>query len=128
MTLKQYLKFMLIATALCWLAFVIIIFTVDPHEATTLQFILFYISLLLSLTGILAIIGLIFRGHLSSESTPKKVSTAFRQAIWFSTLIIFFLFLQGQRILTWWNLIIFLLFLTLLEFFFLSHRNQTNQE
>ncbi len=114
---------MLFAVALCCLAFVIIIYTVDPAKASNFDFVLFYSGLLLSLTGIFAIIGLIFRGHLSNEPNHKKVINSFRQAVWFSALVVFFLFLQSRRILTWWNLILFVLFLTLLEFFFISHKS-----
>ena len=123
MSIKRYLKFMLIATGLCWLAFLVIILSIDPNQAAPSGFALFYLSLLFSLTGIFSILGLIFRGHLTSDPTNKKVTTAFRQAIWFSALIVFFLFLQGLRLLHWWNLILFVLFLTLLEFFFVSHKN-----
>lgn len=119
---------MFIATIICWLAFALVVFTIDPTQATISGFALFYSGLLLSLTGLLALIGLIFRGHLTGESPAKKVTTSFRQAIWFSCLIAFFLFLQSQRLLHWWNLVLFVLFLVLLEFFFISHRSRQVEE
>jgi len=119
---------MFLADCLCWFAFALIVIAVDPTKATTISFALFYLSLLLALTGLLAIVGLIFRGHLTHASTNQKVITAFRQAIWFSALVVFFLFLQGIRVLRWWNLIIFILFLALLEFFFISHRIKAADE
>ena len=128
MSLEKYLKTMLIATGLCWLAFVVVIFSVDPSAASYTGLFLFYFSLFFSLIGFFSIIGLIFRGHLTTGPTHKKVTIAFRQAIWFSVLIIFFLFFQGLRLLHWWNLVLFVLFLTLLEFFFISHKNQAKQE
>lgn len=123
MSLEKYLKTMLVATALCWLAFLVVIFSIDPSEASCTGLSLFYFSLFLSLVGFFSIVGLIFRGHLTTDTTHKKVTIAFRQAIWFSALIVFFLFLQGLRLLHWWNLVLFVLFLTLLEFFFISHKS-----
>lgn len=122
MSIKRYLKFMLLATGLCWLALLIVVFNVDPFSASHFDLALFYSSLIFSLIGFFSIVGLIFRGHLTSDPTHKKVTTAFRQSVWFACLIVFFLFLQGFRLLYWWNLILFVLFLILLEFFFISHR------
>lgn len=124
MSLKKYLILMLFATAVCWLAFGMIIYFVDPDRAGILGFSLFYLSLLLSLCGILALLVLLARSRFSEDPAYRQVSTSFRQAVWFSLLITFFLFLQGMRVLKWWNLILFILFLAGLEFFFISHKRR----
>lgn len=124
MALKCYLKLMFIATALCWLAFGVVLYYVDPEKAGIREFAFFYASLLLSLAGLLSLVGLLIRSRFSEEPMYKQVSTSFRQAIWFSGLVVFLLFLQGLKVLQWWNIVLFVLFLAMLEFFFISHKRQ----
>lgn len=129
LTLKSYLKLMLFATGLCWLGFTIVLFYIDPEKTGDTGFALFYLSLLFALAGLIAVAGFMIRGRFSAAPLHHQVGMAFRQAIWFAGLIVFLLFLQGQRVLRWWNIILFIAFLAILEFLFISYRSSRgNQE
>ncbi|MBU4332154.1 hypothetical protein KKD19_02200 [Patescibacteria group bacterium] len=127
MSIKNYLSLMFLATVICWVAFGMVLNYIDPQEAGFVGFALFYISLLFSLTGLLSLVGLVFRSRFSNAPVFQRVHASFRQAIWFSGLVVFLLFLQGLKVLEWWNIVLFVLFLALLEFFFISHRKVSSR-
>lgn len=125
MTLFRYILTIIISTAFCWVAFLLVIFRIDPIEAGALGFIFFYFSLALSLVGTLSLIGLLVRRILyPDELMFRQVAISFRQAVFFAILIIGALFLQSQRLLTWWNIIILIAALSILEFLFISFKKR----
>ena len=116
---------MLLATLLCWLAFVAVIIYINPTEAGFIGFLLFYVSLFLSLVGFFALLGFFVRIWLLTQPVVfKQVIIAFRQAIWFASLIVFCLILQSQKLLTWWTVILFIALLTFIESLFLFGRKK----
>ncbi len=127
MTLKKYLSLMSLAAIICWVCFGIIIFNLNPEITNFYGFLLFYFGLFAALLGTLSLLGFIIRARFSEELIAKQVIISFRQAIWLSCLIIFFLVLQSLRLLKWWNISLFVLFLALLEFFFISYNRKSAQ-
>lgn len=118
MSLKKYLMLMGISTLVCWLSFVSVIFNISP-EGGFLALALFYLSLSLSLLGTFFIIGFTIRALMRKEMPLfRHLNISFRQAIFFTVLITGSFFLQASELLRWWNLIIFMIFLIILEFFF----------
>ena len=124
MTLKKYLNLMAILTIICWLAWVFVIFFINPEETGLIGFVLFYFSLFLAILGTVAILGFVIRARLKTGPVFKQVETAFRQGIWLSLLIVGLFLLQGLDVLRWWNGLFLALFLIFLEFFFLSSRKK----
>jgi len=124
MTLKKYLNLMSILTIICWLAWVFVIFFVNPKETGLIGFVLFYFSLFLAIVGTAAIIGFLVRTRLNKGPVFKQVEASFRQGIWLSFLVVGLFLLQNLGILRWWNGVFLLLFLMFLEFFFLSSRKK----
>ena len=118
MSLKKYVMLMGISTLVCWLSFVSVIFNISP-EGGFLALALFYLSLSLSLLGTFFIIGFTIRALMRKEMPLfRHLNISFRQAIFFTVLITGSFFLQASELLRWWNLIIFMIFLIILEFFF----------
>lgn len=116
---------MSILTIICWLAWVFVIFFINPEETGMIGFVLFYFSLFLAIVGTAAIVGFIIRTRfIKKEPVFKRVETSFRQGIWLSFLVVGLFLLQNLSILRWWNGLFLLLFLMFLEFFFLSSRKQ----
>jgi hypothetical protein len=114
---------MLLATAICWSAFAVVINSVDPATTNWIGFLLFYGSLFMSLVGTSALIGFLIRFIvLKRELVFRQVVIAFRQAFSFSALIIALLFFQAQGMLTWYNMIFLVIALTVLEFFLISYK------
>lgn len=122
MTLQKYLSLISFITLICWICFGIIIYHLNPEITNFYGFLLFYFGFFLALLGSLSLTGFIIRVRFSKDLIAMQVVTSFRQAIWLSLLIIFFLVLQSLRLLKWWNISIFILFLAFLEFFFLLER------
>ena len=122
MPLRYYLLIMSAATALCWLVFCYIIWTVNPEATNLVGLALFYLSLFLAVSGSAAIIGFLIRFvFLRHELLINTVKIAFRQSFLFSCFIVASLFLLSRDLLTWLNLFFLIVGLSVLEFFLLSY-------
>ncbi|MDO8592259.1 MAG: hypothetical protein Q7R92_00630 [bacterium] len=122
MSLRQYLLIMAVMTALCVLALGYVVWTVNPEETNSAGFLLFYLSLFLSLIGLTSIIGFLIRFvFLKRELAVNKVLAAFRQSFLFSGFIAAMLFLQSRSLLSWLNAVILIIGLSALEFFLLNY-------
>ena len=123
MTLRAYLIIMSITTLLCWSAFTFVLLNVNPETTNWLGFLLFYLSLFLSLVGAGALIGFVIRFiGLRRELVFRSVREAFRQSFLFSFLIIAVLFLLSKNLFSWLNLALLIIGLSVLEFFLISYR------
>ena len=127
MSLNKYLILMTLTTIVCWAVWAMVINIINPTQAGFLGFLFFYASLFLASIGSISIIGFFIRKVLLREELAfRHVVVSFRQAILLSILIIGSLILQSRGLLTWWNTILFILALTVLEFFFISFKKQTH--
>ncbi|NCB21004.1 MAG: hypothetical protein EOM88_03750 [Clostridia bacterium] len=123
MTLKNYLIVMSTLTLLCWGAFVAMLNIIDPNTTNWLGFILFYLSLFLSLSGTIAIIGFVVRFIALKHSLVfHSVSNAFRQSFLFALFITISLFLLGVDLFTWLNIGLLLIIFIVLELFISSYK------
>lgn len=124
MTFRQYLLWMAISTALCWLGVFSIISIVDPAAGGILGLLLFYAALCLALIGTFSMLGMIFRAALRRhEAVSRHVAVSFRQSLLLTVLVVGSLMLQSRALLTWWNLLLFAGTLIMLEFFLISFRS-----
>lgn len=125
MSLKQYITLMFLGTMLCWGAWALVVVYLDPTAAGWLGFIFFYSSLYLAFVGSFALFGTGFRLLLIRRGVVfRQVAIAFRQAFFFSFLIIAALFLQSKDIFTWWNMLMLVAALTFIEFTILALRRR----
>ncbi|MFH1598371.1 MAG: hypothetical protein ABIB97_04890 [Patescibacteria group bacterium] len=123
MPLKRYLIGISLSTLFCWLAWITVLYYINPETSGFIGLFLFYISLLVALTGTLALIGFFIRVWFSQEEIVyKHVGKSLRQAVLFSLLVVGGLLLQGARLLTWWNGLLFIMGLAVLELFFLTRQ------
>jgi len=126
MTLKQLLLSMLVATIICWFIWAMILTQVDPTDSGSIGFALFYISLFFSLLGSFFLVSFGWRKVFTKFAMDYKlVGTSFRQSVFFAILVIGILSLQSQGLLTWWNIILIIFALTIVEGFFLSMKKQS---
>lgn len=129
MNLSRYLILMTLATLLCWSSFFIVISSVNPFSTSLSGFILFYLSLLFSIIGTLSLLGFLVRNLFNkNQFITEQVIVSFRQSVWFSILIIVGLYLQSQKLATWWNLLILLVLLLVLEFYFVYRSDGEAEE
>lgn len=124
MTLRQYFFWMILTTALCWFGWWSVVMMVDPSQAGPLGFFLFYAVLVLALIGTFSVIGLGIRALTHrQEPVSRHAATSFRQSVLLTGLVAGSLALQARSLLTWWNLLLFIATLTVLEFFLISFRS-----
>ena len=116
---------MVLGTAVCWGAWALVLIFLDPASADWLGFLLFYSSLYLALVGSFAIIGMGLRLLFAqSGGVFREVAIAFRQAFFFGFMVIAALLLQKEGLFTWWNMLLLVAALTLIELFFLAMRHR----
>ena len=121
MTLRTYLIIMIVMTLLCWSAWFIVLFTVNPSLTNWIGLTLFYSSLFLSIVGTATIIGFLIRFVVLKQKLAwRVVKEAFRQSFLFALLIVVSLILLSHNLFTWLNLLFLVIGLTILEFFMLS--------
>ncbi len=109
------------ASLVCWLAFFMVVFYMNPFSTGLIAVIFFYTSLFLAVVGTLAIVGFALRRKfLQGELIFRQVAVTFRQAFWFGLLVVLSLWLQRVNLFTWYNALLLVLALATLEFFFLS--------
>lgn len=123
MSLKKYLAVMVSANLGLWVAWVLVIFNLDPKESGRLALLLFYASLFLATAGTLSLIGFGLR-RLFFHDTPafRHLAVAHRHAFLLSALLVVALILQAARFLTWWTAVLMVLILSGIEYLFLSHQ------
>lgn len=121
MSLKRYLIIMGIGTAIAAASWVMVLLFLDPQVSGTIGIILFFTSFFMVIFGISSIVGYlvrrIFQRH---EVAFKLVGISFRQAVLIATLLTGCLFLQSKGYFTWWTSLLLLVFLSLLEAFFVA--------
>lgn len=122
MNLRQYLTIMVFATLLGWVAWIFVVFNVDPFQDSTLGFFFFYVSLFFSLIGTVSLLAFLITQIFRKSDTPmyRYVQKSFRIGLSLSGIVIFLLFLQGKEILTKWNSVLLLFIAVTITCFFLS--------
>lgn len=123
MSLKKYLLLMFFSTLFCLTAFVFVLYYIEPNQAGIIGFVFFYSSLFLFLVGLFSIIGIFARLLFNKDMLIyKHVNTASRQAILYAALIVICFLMQSQRLLTWWNALILIFTISIVEIFFLTYK------
>jgi hypothetical protein len=123
MSLKKYLIFMSLLTLFCWLAWLVVLYFINPQEAGIVGFLLFYCSLFVALVGTFSLLGFFLRVWFSRQEVIfRHLGISTRQSLWFSLLLVGVLIMQGAGYMRWWSVGLLVLLLIILEFFFLSKR------
>jgi hypothetical protein len=122
MTLRSYLASMIMGTVLAWTGVVMILTMTDPTDARAVVLGIFYTALFLALTGTLSLAGFGMRIWLLKQHyfVSRQVLVSFRQAMLLALLAVTALILQSKSILSWWNALLILGAVTLLESFFIT--------
>ena len=130
MSLRLYLLFMTIATTLCWAVWFIVISNINPDQGGMFGYLLFYISLFLSLSGTISIIGFLIRKKIDKKDIVvfHHVRHTFRQGILVSSLMILALFMQQLQMLNWLTGILGIAVFLILESIFFAGRKYKNRD
>lgn len=123
MTLRQYLAWLAIGTLVSWGALALVVTYLNPETAGATGMLFFYLSLFLGLSGTMTLVGFSWRyWRHRDEVLFRHVSISFRQGVLLALAVVIALWLKVNNLLTWWNLSLLVVGLTLLEFFWLSVR------
>lgn len=120
----SFVKFIItfsIGTIFSWVAWLMVLFTLDPFSGGWPVLALFYISLFLSLIGTLSLVNFWLRYWWEKERVVfRQFSIAVRQSILIASGVIVALMLQSIRLLNIWSLGALGLLLIVTEMFFLA--------
>ena len=121
MTLTSFVILMVLSTTAAWGSWLTVLFKIDPAADGGLGFVLFYLSLALSLVGTITLLGLAIRAFFRpDEAIFRHVTDSFRHAAFLSVLVVLLLFFQSHRLLVWWNVLLLIAACVLLEIFWLT--------
>ncbi|MEK7459008.1 MAG: hypothetical protein AAB663_01235 [Patescibacteria group bacterium] len=121
MTLRQYLLALTFGTVAAIAAAMIVIFGIDPVTAGGAAFVALYITLGATCVGILTILGTLWRVHTNEdEEVNDAVARSLRQGVFLSIIALVGLYLSAHSYLTIWTTLLLVVFMSLVEFFFLA--------
>ncbi len=104
MFFRDYLLLMSVSAAAAFIAWWVVLFSVDPLKTGTVGIALFYGTLACALIGLLSIIGTSVRMRFKKEEiVSRHVSRAFRQAVLLTGIIIGTLALLSSGLFRWWT-------------------------
>jgi len=128
MSFRAYIFFMLLATVLAWIGWLVVLLNVNPKESGLSGFVLFYLTLFVSLIGILALVGIFSRVKILKrhDLLIREVKVSFRHAVLLSVVAVASLIFSAHGWLKWWVLLLFIAIVALIEYVALviqkSHR------
>lgn len=112
---------MTIATSFAFMGWVLVLMYIDPVNTGYMGLILFYMTLFLGLMGFFTLLSFSLKRWVSNnEIIFAYISSSFRQGFWLATIIVGLLIMQGARILNWWDALLFIGSIALLELYFIS--------
>jgi hypothetical protein len=121
MTLKTYIWGIRIITLLSFSALVFLVIYVDPEKSAPIGATLFFLIAFFVLGGIFNLFLLFARRKLlGAELAAANVGLSFRQGILLSVMTIGILILQSFRVLVWWDALLVVAAVFLIELYFLS--------
>lgn len=116
-TTRTYLIPITIGTLLSLAAFASVLWSVDPFTSGVIGHLFFYLTLFLSLCGLITIAGISFRKRYTPGMYIEQLRLSARQAVLLSVLIVALLVLQVFGLLLWWVGLTLVLFIITLEIF-----------
>jgi len=121
MTLQSYLWGLRIGTVISFAAFCAVIFLTDPLDIGNAAFILFYLTFFLAVSG-LSVLMLTWVWHKMTRDmlTLGEIGMAVRQGVLIGILITALVGMQQMRLLLWWDALIVLGAVFLIELYFLT--------
>ncbi len=125
MSARIFSFLIMLSTAISFISWLMIIFYFDPEKIGFFGFILFYLCLFLWLCGFIFLSSnFLKRKFFRKQLMYYRVRNSARHAIFFSILILTWALLKSQGLFRWWNILILIMILTVLEFFFISYQKQ----
>ncbi len=121
MSIRSYIWGLIVSTLLALGAWIFVVFYIDPEEAGIIGKIFFYVSLLLFISGFLVSFFVWLRKRFVGEDVAAEtIALSFRQGMLLAAFPIIVIALKGSGYLVWWNALLVLAGIFLIELYFLS--------
>jgi hypothetical protein len=121
MSIKTELWGLGISGTLCWIGFILTLVGSNPGTGSA-ALASFYISLFIGILTTVTLAGYLIRRYLTrGEAKYVAMRTAFRQAILVSALLVALLMMQAARLLSWWDVLLFVIVVSLFELYIRSY-------
>lgn len=118
---RNYILAVLGASVISWISFVVVIFQMSPFSRPFLSLSLFYATLFVALSGTFSMLFYGLRRLANqTEIHNRHLNASIRQGVLISVLLVVGLGFQRLRILTWWDGLILLGIVLMIEFYFMN--------
>ena len=85
----------------------LVVFRINPYSSGQWGLFFFYITGFFAFSGTASLIGFMIRARLYKDEAPYRlVAVSFRQGLLLSGVLTTCIWLQGQRLLAWWSLLL----------------------
>ena len=126
MSPNLYMIGVLLASLFSWSAWALVLTRTDPYAGGSTALTWFYVTLFLALTGTFTIIGFYLRVWLKHNALYyQNVNVSFRQGALFSFAVCGLLALQSLRVLNWWDGLLVIAIIVMVEFAFLARGRES---
>ncbi len=116
-----YLFGIFVAATFGWASWGVVINKLSPYNSPAPALILFYTSLFIALTATFALLGYYLRVWLNKhEIYFQHINISLRQGVFLSMIMCTGLIFQRFRVLTWWDGLLLVLVMILVEFYFMA--------
>lgn len=118
MSFRAYLIFMGLSTLIAWLAWIVLLFNIDPTQASVFVFVIFYFTLGVGLIGLISLMSMAYRVLVvkQHELIIRQVRVAFRHAVLLSSVAVIALALSAGGLFHWWVLIVLIGIASFIEY------------
>lgn len=116
-TTRTYLIPISIGTLLSLAGLISVLMSVDPFTSGLMGHIFFYITLFISLCGLITIGGITVRKRFAPGMYTEQLRVSARQAVLLAILMVSLLILQVFGLLLWWVALTLILFIITVEIF-----------
>ncbi|MFH0837811.1 MAG: hypothetical protein V1880_00920 [Patescibacteria group bacterium] len=118
---NTYITAIFIASLLSWASWFVVVYKLSPFSQPSLGLSLFYSSLFIALAGTFALFFYFLRVWANKKEIYNvHLNTSLRQGTLLSIMVIVGLAFQRLRVLTWWDGLLLLAIVLLIEFYFSS--------
>ena len=118
---RNYILAVLTASLMCWISFVLVLYQMSPFSQPFLALGLFYASLFVALSGTFSMVFYGLRRWANkNEIHNRHLNASIRQGILVSVMLVVGLGFQRLKILTWWDGLLLLGIVLMIEFWFMN--------
>ncbi len=118
---RNYLIAVLAASFMSWISFAVVLYQLSPFSQVYLSLSLFYASLFVALSGTFSMVFYGLRRWANkTEIHNVHLNASIRQGVLVSVMLVVGLSFQRLRILTWWDGLLLLAIVLMIEFWFMN--------